>query len=320
MKDLEVWEFIRKRLKRGAPVALLAVLHHEGSSPGRQGFKMALRISGEMCGSIGGGIMEHKLVELAKKMLQETEEIPVLKRQIHSKEVPQNQSGMICSGEQTVAIYPLQPADLAVVENILAATSTRQPGLLQLTETGLKFVPNRDQAVRYTFKASKRPGPWRYSEKIPARDAVYIIGGGHVALALSKVLSLLDLDLHLFDDRPGLNTFEANRYVHFKTIAPFTEIAGFIPEGDQTYVVIMTFGYRSDKEALQQLVGKNYKYLGLMGSEAKIDRLFSELKEDGFPEAVLQQVYSPIGLPINSQTPAEIGISVAAQIIQVRNA
>jgi xanthine dehydrogenase accessory factor len=318
MNELAVWEFVLNRLKRGAPVALLAVLHHEGSSPGRQGFKMALRVTGEMCGSIGGGIMEHKLVELAKKMLQENQTKPVLKRQIHSKLAPQNQSGMICSGEQTVVIYPLQPDCLPTIENLLAAGRNREPGVLVLHEKGLKFMPGQSQNSRYTF-SSQKPTVWQFNEQVPARDAVYIIGGGHVALALSKVMSLLDVDLHLFDDRPGLNTFEVNRLVHFKTITPYSEIGNLVPDGDQSYVVIMTFGYRADMEALQQLVGRDFKYLGLMGSQTKVGQLFDELRDKGFAEEAIQRIYSPIGLPIKSQTPEEIAISVAAQIIQVRN-
>lgn len=318
MKELAVWEFALKRLKRGAPVALLAVLHHEGSSPGRQGFKMAIRVTGEMCGSIGGGIMEHKLVELAKKMLKDNETRPLLKRQIHSKLAPQNQSGMICAGEQTVAIYPLQTSDLPMVEMLLEAARTRQPGVLVLTEKGLKFSPDKQQNNHFTF-SSHKPTVWQYTELIPARDSVYIIGGGHVALALSKVLSMLDLDLHLFDDRPGLSTFDANTFVHFKSVVPYSGIGSLVPESDQNYVVIMTFGYRSDLEALLELVGKNFKYLGLMGSETKVSQLFDEMRDKGVPEAELAKVYSPIGVPINSQTPEEIAISVAAEIIRIRN-
>ena len=318
MKDLEVWEFVRKRLQRGAPVALLAVLHHEGSSPGRQGFKMAVRISGEMCGSVGGGIMEHKLVELAKKMLAENQKKPVLKHQIHSKLAPQNQSGMICSGHQSVGIYPLHASDLPEIEQIIAAFKNRQKGVLQLIEKGIRFFSDLSQPVRYTF-SSQKPTVWQYTEVIPKREAVYIVGGGHVALAFSHILQTLDFELHLFDDREDLKTFNENQYVDFKTITPFSRLSELIPEGDQNYVVIMTFGYRSDKEALKQLAGKNFKYLGLMGSQTKVNQLFSELREEGIAEEALQKVYSPIGVPINSETPAEIAISVAAQIIQIRN-
>ncbi|KAA9340737.1 XdhC family protein [Adhaeribacter soli] len=325
MKDFAIWEFIREQLEKGKPVALLAVLHSEGSSPGRQGFKMALAGSGEMCGSIGGGIMEHKLVELARKLLTENKPFtPIFKKQIHSKEAPQNQSGMICSGEQTVAIYYLQQQDLAAIACMLQVFSTnetegqREVGRLNLNEKGLSFQPETDQTSRFTFSAENNT-IWQFSERIPARETVYIIGGGHVALALSKVLALLNFELHLFDDRPGLNTFEANDYVHSKTVAPYSEISDYIPEGEQTYVVIMTFGYRPDKEALKQVLGKEFKYLGLMGSQSKIDQLFAELKEEGFSETDLKKVHAPIGIQIKSKTPEEIAISVAAQLVQVKN-
>ena len=318
MKDLQVWEFVRKRLQRGAPVALLAVLHHEGSSPGRQGFKMAVRISGEMCGSIGGGIMEHKLVELAKKMLEDNQTEPVLKHQVHSKLVPHNQSGMICSGHQSVGIYPLQVADLPEVEKIIAAMKSRKKGVLQLIEKGVSFFPDMHQPVRFGF-SSQKPTVWQYTEVLPERETIYIVGGGHVALAFSKVMSLLDFELHLFDDREGLDTFEQNQIVHFKTLTPYSQLDALIPDDEQSYVVIMTFGYRSDKEALKQLAGKNFRYLGLMGSKTKVAQLFDELREEGFAEETLQKIYSPIGLQIKSETPEEIAISVAAQIIQVKN-
>src|SRR5688572_5512002 len=112
MPQTAIWKFIADCLTTEKPVALLAVLHHEGSSPGRQGFKMAVTKTGEMCGSIGGGIMEHKLVEMAQNLLKKGQKQPVFKRQIHSKQAPQNQSGMICSGEQMVGIYFLTGKDL----------------------------------------------------------------------------------------------------------------------------------------------------------------------------------------------------------------
>src|SRR5690349_20362873 len=112
MKEVAVWEFAMRSLQDGLPVALLVVLESAGSSPGRQGFKMALSGTGEMAGSVGGGIMEHKLVELARNLLAQNSFQPLLKRQIHSKAAPQNQSGMICSGEQTVGIYFFDPTHL----------------------------------------------------------------------------------------------------------------------------------------------------------------------------------------------------------------
>ncbi len=315
---MAVWEFALEALKENRKVALLVVLHSQGSSPGRQGFKMVLSETGQMAGSIGGGIMEHKLVELARNLLPVSPDQPILKRQIHSKAAIQNQSGMICSGEQTVALYFLKPFQVPVLESITAALKGHKSGLLLLSDQGLDFLEGRNQETTFTFSVEKDT-VWHFSEKIPARKAVYIIGGGHVALALSQVLRMLPFDLHLFDDRPNLNTFTDNPFVHFKTITPYAQIADLIPEGPENFVVIMTIGYRSDKEVIRQLLGRNYGYLGLLGSKAKIAQLFAELKDEGFSETELKKVYAPIGIQIKSQTPEEIAISIAAEIIQVKN-
>lgn len=318
MKELAVWEFAMRNLQNGDQVALLAVLQSEGSSPGRQGFKMM--VSGqEMAGSIGGGIMEHKLVELARNLLSQTQNQPVLKKQIHSKEAPQNQSGMICSGEQTVALYFLTQNHLPEIEQLLETLQQREFGLLTLTHEGFLFEKRQAQAEQFTFSVQNHT-VWRFTEKMPIKDTIYLIGGGHVSLALSYILQFLNFDIHLFDDRAGLNTFKENQFVTSKTITPYSEIAQLIPEGDQTYVVIMTFGYRTDKEVLKALLGKDFGYLGLLGSKAKIEQLFLELATEGFSAAAIKKVYAPIGLQIKSQTPEEIAISIAAQIIQVKNA
>ena len=81
----------------------------------------------------------------------------------------------------------------------------------------------------------------------------------------------------------------------------------------------MTVGYRTDKLVLKELIHQQYKYLGLLGSSQKIETLFKELIEEGFEETKLKQVFSPIGLNINSKTTQEIAISIAAEIIAVKN-
>ena len=97
MKELVLWRFILDHLQQGNPVVFMCVVESVGSSPGRQGFKMAVT-EAELCGSIGGGIMEHKFVEAAKEILKEQAQGLVVKKQVHSKNVSTNQSGMICSG------------------------------------------------------------------------------------------------------------------------------------------------------------------------------------------------------------------------------
>ena len=119
MKDINLWQFILQRLKSKELVTLLQVVDSVGSSPGRQGFRMAV-VEQSLIGSIGGGIMEQKLVTLALSRMREGQVEPLVKRQIHNKEAAHEQSGMICSGEQTVLFYTFKEEDIIVIEKIIA--------------------------------------------------------------------------------------------------------------------------------------------------------------------------------------------------------
>src|SRR5687767_15151041 len=114
IKRLATWSFIRKSLELNTPVMLLYVLESIGSSPGRQGFLMAVNAHGVMEGSIGGGIMEHKFVEMAIDSLKKGKTILSVKKQFHDKRASKDQSGMICSGEQTILLYSVKEKDLSV--------------------------------------------------------------------------------------------------------------------------------------------------------------------------------------------------------------
>src|SRR4051794_37644840 len=118
---MSTWQFIWERLKASTAVYLLWVLESEGSSPGRKGFKMAVTADAGFCGTIGGGIMEHKLVEKARSMLSEKQRNISLVHQYHDKQHSKDQSGMICSGSQLIAFVPFSKKDLPLVKTILAA-------------------------------------------------------------------------------------------------------------------------------------------------------------------------------------------------------
>src|SRR6187551_3361218 len=93
-----LWDFIGSSLENNTGVILMYVLDSNGSSPGRQGFAMAINSAGDLHGSIGGGIMEHKFVEMCRDMFLNAELKPFTRKQFHDKSVTRDQSGMICSG------------------------------------------------------------------------------------------------------------------------------------------------------------------------------------------------------------------------------
>ena len=321
-RDLPVWALAAASLRAATPVALLCVLRSEGSSPGRQGFKMAVTAA-ESAGSIGGGIMEHKFVELARLRLREGDSTPLRRPQIHRREAPTDRSGMMCSGEQDVLLWPLTADDLDTVTAIANALQTGTGGYLALSPaTGLRLdsIGNQaDFAPAETDFYVFHPGPvWHYRERLGFRDRLTIVGGGHVSLALSKVIAQLDFELTVLDDRLDLPTLVTNEAAHHRRFVDYENVAAAIPPGPHQYVVVMTVGYRSDAVVLQQLLGLPYRYLGVMGSAAKVTELRKGLHKAGFLAAEIARLRGPIGLPIHSQTPEEIAISIAAELIQQR--
>ncbi|GAB2862984.1 XdhC family protein [Hymenobacter ruber] len=327
-RDLPVWTLAAASLRAGTPVALLCVLRSEGSSPGRQGFKMAVTADA-VAGSIGGGIMEHKFVELARQRLQTNDATPLLRPQIHRREAPTDRSGMMCSGEQDVLLWPLTAGDSATVAAIENSLQTLSGGFLELSMAGgLRFGPPAgiSEADAATDTASPdfynyQPGAaWHYRERLGFRDQLTIVGGGHVSLALSNVAAALDFELTVLDDRPDLPTLASNQAAHHRHVIDYEKVAAEIPAGPHRYVVVMTVGYRTDAVVLRHLLGRSFRYLGVMGSVAKIAELRRGLREEGFSEAEIARLRGPIGLPIQSQTPEEIAISIAAELIQARRA
>ncbi|MDB5246624.1 MAG: xanthine and dehydrogenase maturation factor XdhC/CoxF family-like protein [Segetibacter sp.] len=319
-KKLAVWKLISKSLQENVPVMLLYVLESFGSSPGREGFCMAVNAMGEMVGSIGGGIMEHKFVEMAKSKLKDNYEGYEIYKQIHDKASLQFQSGMICSGEQTNLVYRVRDEEFNAVNKIIGCIENNKSGQLTLSDTVMSFaeeIPEVD--IRFERLGEKKED-WIYEEKIGYKNHLYIIGAGHCALALSKLMSTMDFCMHLYDDRESLNIFSENEFVQEKLIVKdYGELRTLIPPGSSQYVVVMTVGYRTDDTTVRALMDKEFKYFGILGSKKKIEKMFTTYREEGIDEALLAKIHAPVGVPVNSQTPEEIAISIAAQIIKVKN-
>lgn len=318
MSNYYTWKAIQNALKNNIPVMLLYVLESKGSSPGRQGFCMAVDAHGTMTGSIGGGIMEHKLVELAKeKLMRQPPAAAQLKKQVHDKS-GENQSGMICSGEQTILLYPVKKTDGGTIDRLLLSLEENKNGTLTLSPSGVAFeetVPENNFV--YTYQSASQ---WQYQEKTGYKNRLFIVGGGHCSLALSALMRSMDFYITVYEDRKELKTLIENDSAHKKHIVKdYSELATLVPPGQHHYIVIMTFGYRTDDIALKALLHTPCRYLGVLGSKKKMDKLMSDYQAAGIDAEFLQKIYTPIGISINSRTPQEIAVSIAAEIIGVKN-
>lgn len=306
---------------------LLVVAESSGSSPGRLGYKMAVAAEDELIGSIGGGVMEVRLVEQSRAILSEPVAIATgfpngkIVDQVHRKDVP-NASGMICSGRQTVIFKQLNSNDLRTVEVIIDALEHFRRDLLLITSTDLKVAVSgdSDKIPDFHFKIAS-DNEFEFEERLGPKNELYIIGGGHCSLALSQLMSNMDFHISIFDDRPELNTIEKNKFADaIEIIDGYEQIGELVHAGPNVYVVVMTLGYRSDEVVIRKILDKDFKYFGVLGSCAKMKTLLTALEKDGFAKAKLERIRTPIGLPINSHSPDEIAVSIAAEIISVKNA
>lgn len=313
-----IWSFIQKEIEKNNTVALITVVERNGSSPGIVGFKMAVSESGAMAGSIGGGVMEYNMVELAKKEAKKGTQASFIKRQIHNPDAGADKSGLICSGEQTHAFIFINASHQNIINEIVEHLDKGENGLLQLSNNGFLFNAKKKSGnqIQYAYNDESN---WEYKEQIGLKDTVYIFGAGHVSVPLSQVCRMLDFKVVILDDRKDLSTFENNQYAHQKKIIDFKNISGIVPEGNNSYAVIMTVGHKSDATVLKQLVGKNLKYLGMIGSKNKTKNIYESLMAEGISEEELHKVDAPIGLSINSKTTPEIAVSIAAKMVQIRN-
>ncbi len=333
MKELEIWNFTADRLARDESLILLVVAESTGSSPGRHGFKMIVG-QDNMCGSIGGGVMEVALVELAKvkrKKVKGKSKADIIER-IHQKNSP-NSSGMICSGKQKVILFRLDASHLKTVREIIIALENHDSKILRISESEFRVTPGTSPVrtrgeitpqgvtLNSDFKFERKgERKFIYEEKLGFKNKLFIIGGGHCALALSELMSKMDFEISLFDDRGDLNTLQKNKFVHEKQmIESYDKIGDLIESGSCVYVVVMTLGYKFDETVIRRLFHKNFKYFGVLGSKAKMKVLMKALEKKGFDKERLAKIHTPIGLPINSRTPEEIAVSIAAEIIAVKN-
>lgn len=316
--QLNTWQFIAQCLHHRETVMLLYVVESLGSSPGRAGFCMAVSNNGVANGSIGGGIMEHKFVKMARARLKAGNHLCTLHRQVHNKTEKDNQSGMICSGEQTNILYAVKPTDLEIIQKLLNIISNKRECLLGISPAGINVMEEIDEAGEGLNLVNSET--WNYLERITQHNHLIIIGGGHCALALSRQMKLLNFTIILYEERSQLPTLIANKYVDKKIVVEsYSDLEHVIPSDVNACLVVMTVGYRTDDLALRALKKKSFKYIGVLGSRKKIETMINQYRTDKLSKSWISSLHAPAGIPINSHTPEEIAISIAAEIINLKN-
>ena len=150
------------------------------------------------------------------------------------------------------------------------------------------------------------------------RDQLVIFGGGHVGYQLYLLARHLHFSIVLADEREGFLTRE--RYPDAALFAgPFSHALGEISFHENTYVVVASSSHQSDEDLVYALSDKECAYLGMLGSQKKVDGIVRKLRARGVSQAKLNALYAPIGIPLGGRQPEEVALSILAQVVKVRS-
>lgn len=325
-----------RELQQGRNVVLCSIIASSGSTPRGTGAKMAVFEDGSTLGTVGGGAVEYHTELLA--------------REIHKTRHSQSKGflltkndvadiGMICGGAVTVYFQFLdaaKPETTALISHILTLLQTNANSwlILAMRDGCIWSMGTYDEknGLQYTDaltleqlqpmlqnRAVLQQGPLSfYIEPLVVAGTVYVFGGGHVSQELVPVLSHVDFRVVVFEERPEFCTKERFPTAVDTVLGDFANIGEKIEIKPCDYVVIMTRGHMADRTVLAQALKAHPAYVGVIGSRKKIAKTNELMWEAGLTREDTDRVHAPIGLAIGAETPAEIAISVAGELIAFR--
>lgn len=321
---IELLKTMLSRLDAGESAVLCSILADSGSSPRGAGAKMAVLKDGTTCGTIGGGAVEL----LATK--QALDALNCGKSSLRAFDLSPNQVndiGMICGGAVTVYFQYFDPQDKPAADTLRAwldALENEKAAWLYLAlddsrvqEFEIFSAPPADKRDLFGAKAKFSGScPMCYTEPVSRPGRVWIFGGGHVGAALVPVLAAVDFRVCVFDNRPDFAVQARFPEARAVICGDYASLGISLTKND--FAVIMTPGHQADYEVLTQVLRTDAAYVGCIGSKKKTARTLERLRDDGFTEADIARLHAPIGLDILAETPAEIAVSIAAELIRCR--
>jgi xanthine dehydrogenase accessory factor len=345
-----IWKAAVEQFEYQRDFVLATILAVRGSSPRHVGTRFLVKSDRNIVGTIGGGLFEARVQQFAVSALESRKSL----RALFSFMGDDTQSTeMICGGDTDVLVEFIDSGD-GVFEEICRKMSevsrNRTPAYLfteiemptgDVTACGTKHLllhghgfriggfPGDGAAVKAMPEARllkptqllNVPGSEHqvFLEWLRPTSTTYIFGAGHVGACVAYLASYVDFKVVLIDDREEFasptKVPEADQ-IH---VIGFQDASPHLLLDEDSYVVIVTRGHAHDKTVLAQALRTTAGYIGMIGSRRKIKLIFESLLTEGFTREDLQRVHAPIGLPIGGETPQEIGMSIVAQMVELRN-
>ena len=154
-----------------------------------------------------------------------------------------------------------------------------------------------------------------YIEAILPKAKLVIFGAGHITRVLAPLMQMAGFQVSVVDDSPDLLQKEKFPEIEDLRLTDMEQFAGDILPDPNTYIVILSRGFSKDETILRQLIQKDFKYIGMIGSMRKMMTMKENLQKQGISKEVFTKIQAPIGLDIGAETPEEIAVSIAAEMI-----
>ena len=339
---------VGKYLQEGKKLILARIIKQSGSVPRAAGTQCIVLEDGSIKGTIGGGLLEHQVMERAKECFQK-EKSSVMHFELTGEEVAK--TDMICGGVADVYLETVFPQN-AVAGEIFnridhLINKGRKGVLLTLVLDGIRpddekcrilieedgsttgeigAIPAEDKNKLAKFLKIKTPTLTQiengkqsvFVEPVRPYDTLYLFGAGHVSTFVASLASMSGFRVIVIDDRKEF----ANR-ARFNTadeliVLPFSDVFKKINISTSSYIAIITRGHIQDLNVLREALKRSDGYVGMIGSRRKREKIYQVLMDEGVSKERLKKVHSPIGLDIGAETPEEIAVSIVAELIGVR--
>ncbi len=154
-----------------------------------------------------------------------------------------------------------------------------------------------------------------YIDPILPKAKLFIFGAGHITGVLAPLMQMAGFQVSVVDDSPDLLQKDKFPETEDLILTGMEQFAGDLPPDPNTYIVILSRGFSKDEAILCRLIQKDFRYIGMIGSMRKITTMRENLQKQGIPREAFNELQAPIGLDIGAETPEEIAISIAAEII-----
>jgi len=158
-----------------------------------------------------------------------------------------------------------------------------------------------------------------FLEPVNPMAQLFIFGAGHIGAVLSQIAKLLDFKVTVIDNRPEFADPERLPWADSVIADDYSKAIEQLTFSPKTYIVILTHKHGHDFEVLEQCIAKPHCYVGMIGSKKKVATCMQQLRENGIGEDIIKKIHAPVGIDISANTPAEIAVSIVAEIVQARS-